>query len=416
MPLRVTIDRVRIHSLAKQLLLPTQRGKDVASVVKQVGPLRARPTITPYLALWARMDSFWLGDLDAALYKRRSLVRIPCLRAHLHIIPSDELVAYYQATRDALDDGVDSYMDYLLTHARSEDGEPIDVKELIPRVLEIVNTRGACTVDELIEWLPPLATRLSLNVGDAEAAEFRLGDRLIPAMCAQGQLVHAEPSGSWRSDVDRYASLGTWLPMVRLDELTAREALRRVVRAYIAAFGPATVGDVVHWLGGVRRRQVVRALMDLGSEVTRVEVLDGRGELFVLAKEVPELVSAECTTRFVRLLPPRDGTLMAYRDVSRFVEPIYYDRVYDWAGESHGVVLSDGMVAGVWRLQAKTERVLVRLFRKVDPEAMAMIGEEARRLGLLIADEPLDVEVRLDEDESERDAYISLPVNALGSD
>lgn len=416
MPLRVTVEQVRDHVLAKQFLHPAHPGKDVVSVIRRAGPLRAKPAVTPYLALWSRTPRFRRADLQHALYTDRTLVRIPCVRAHLHVVPAEDLPAYHQATRHVLDGGVASYIGYLVAHASGSGSEPISLETLVPRVLEVLSTRGPCTIDELTGWLPVLGTRMAANGDDEDGGEFRLGKRLIPAMCAQGLVVHAKPRGSWKSELDTYAALSAWLPQMRVDALPGREALRRVVRAYLAAYGPATAGDVVHWLGGARRREVVTALMGLGREVTRIEVLGARGESFVLTEEIPDLLAAALPGRWVRLLPPRDGVMMAYQDTSRFLEPAYRDRAYDWAGESHGVVLVDGAIVGLWWLHSKTDRVVVRLLTRVDPRAMAMIGEEAMRLGEILDEERLVVEVRPDEEEFERDASFALPVDILPAD
>lgn len=356
------------------------------------------------------MDSFSRDDLERALYDERILIRIPCMRSHLYVVPSEDLPAYYQASKRILGDDVTGYLDYLVAHSHTDSPKKIVPSELMPRVLEVINTRGPCTIEELAEFLPVLGTRLTPDNDESEVGEFTLASRLVPAMCSQGLLVHARPKGSWRSDMDSYAALSSWLPGVSLDSLDGRVALQRVVRAYLAAFGPAAVGDMVHWFGSPRRREVIAALMDLGPQVSRVEVVGFPGEYLVPSDDVPHLFSSAPSERFARLLPPCDSTLMAYRDTSRFLHPSYRERVYDWVGESQGAVMVDGLVRGLWSLNTKPDRISIRLFEALDPEAIAMIGEEAIRLAPLVADDRLDVEISVGDLNGDVERPTSVPL------
>ncbi len=398
MPIRITPDQVRALSLAKQYLSERARGSDVVAIVRQIGPLRAKPAVTPYLALWTRMESMERQDLIWALYRERSLVRLSSADAHLYVVPTDDMAAYRQVSKSLGDSDVGGYLAYLVSLSAAQEGlEPLSLDEIIPRVLEVVSTRGACTVEELAEWLPVLDRQLSFGADENSATgRFRLGTRLIPALCAQGLLVPAEPRGSWKSERDTYATLGTWLPDVHIDDLDPREALARVLLDYISAYGPVTIGDMVHWLSGARRHQVVAALMALERSLARVEVLGTRGEAWVLRSDLDLLSSLPSAERFVRLLPAGDGTLMALRDASRFLPPEHRDRVYDWAGDSLGTVMVDGLIKGLWWPQSRGDRLIVRLFEPVDPEAMALTGEEARALGRFLEGQAVDIEIGME--------------------
>jgi len=395
MPIRFSPEQVNRYTFYKQFLTPEAKGPDPLAVVKAVGPLRATPPTTPYLSLWARMRRFSCQQLEEAMYQDRSLVRIPCMHAKLYIVPVEDLAAYYQVSKPLLSHVLESLGSLLNDAAVSWlDGQSFTVRELVQRVLEVMSTRGPCTIDELAKLLPELNARVFHDPEHPEEGYSRLGTRLIPAMCAQGLLVRARPRGGWRSDLYTYVTLSSWLPQVKLAEMPFEEALRRVVARYVAAFGPVTIGDISHWFGGLARRQIASALMALRGQLVRVQIAGSQGDYYMLKEQVAELLDGVPEgDPSVCLLPPRDSYPMAYSSSERFLPHPYQDRVFDRVGEATGTVWWDGTVIGTWSLQFKEERIAVRFFDKVDPDVLALVGEEARRLGDFLNFSELDIEL-----------------------
>ena len=379
MLLRLTADQANRYVLRKQCLIPRARGRDVLTVVRQVGPVRASPAIAPYLALEARLEGFTRQALEESLYDKRTLVRIRGMHGRLYIVPTEDYPAYYRVTKPLLISGMgdlDALIASMLLQGTEDPGRSDD---LVQRVFEVMSARGPCTLAELSALLPALNARLYHDPDRPELGHMRLGARLIPAMCAQGLLVHARPSGSWRSDLYTYAPLSYWLPTFDLESMSWEDALRRVIWRYVAAFGPVTVGDVSHWLGGVGRQHIVAALMGLDRQLVRAQLVGSTGDYYLLDAQVDELLAlVEDEDRAVSLLPQRDSLLMAYSDVSRFVDDAFRDALFDRADESLGAVWADGRVVGVWWPGLREERVTVRFFEAVDPEIMALTAEEAR--------------------------------------
>lgn len=381
MPLRLSAVQVNDYVLHRQRLTPASRGKSVLAVVRDIGPLRASPTITPYISLWSRIENFERQQLESALYQERTLVRVPCMNARLYVVPSADYPAYYQATKPFLKQGLRE-LDGLLSDASPKGSVPLHSEDLAQRVLEIMSVWGACTLAKLTELLPTLSTQLPHDPEQPEQGYTTLGARLIPAMCAQGMLVRTQPRGSWRSDHYSYTPLSSWLPALDLNSVTEREALRQVILSYVTAFGPVTVGDILHWLGGIARHKVVAALMDLSSQLMRLQIAGSQGDYVMLREQVPKLLDYERPAeRMVGLLPPRDSYVAAYSDTSRFLDESYREYVFDRAGEPLGTVWVDGCIVGLWWAQIKEERIMVRFFEPMDPEALALIAEEALRLG-----------------------------------
>lgn|GEM_PF-589868 len=393
MPLRLSAVQVNDYVLHRQHLAPASRGKSVLAVVQDIGPLRASLTITPYISLWSRIEGFERQQLEAALYQERALLRVPCMDARLYIVPAQDYPAYYQVTKPFLRHGLRD-LDSLLADMRLEESAPLHSEELAQRVLEVMSVRGSCTVAALAEMLPALNARLFNDPEHPELGYTTLAGRLIPAMCAQGLLIRAQTRGSWRSDLYSYATLASWLPEFRLRDMLEREALRHVILAYVSAFGPVTVGDILHWLGSVARRQVVATLMDLSDQLTRLQISGSQGDYFMLRGQVAEMLDYRGPAqRIVNLLPPRDSYVMAYSDTSRFLVESYREHVFDRVGEPLGTVWVDGYVVGIWWLQIREERIVARFFEAMDPEALALTAEEARLLGKFLEFPSLDLEI-----------------------
>ncbi len=140
----------------------------------------------------------------------------------------------------------------------------------------------------------------------------------------------------------------------------------RVVRAYLAAYGPATRDDVKQFTG-FRLGQIDPALEGL-----RV-VDDG---LFDVPR--PRRAAADVHAP-VRFLPAFDSILLAHRDRSRIVPPEYVDAVFNKRNATtKNTFTVDGFVAGAWRIEKR--RLVVQPFTPLPRKWQRQIDEEGARL------------------------------------
>ena len=415
MPSRLAIDHVNNHVLHRQHLTSASRGSDVLSVVRDIGPVRATPAMTPYLSLWARCDNLQRQQLDDALYHTRSLVRVPAIHSRLYVIPTDHLPAYFQISRSILGGALRDLDRLFPSSIAGPQGTPFGT-DLTQRVLEVVSTLGSVTADELCGWLPVLKTPLNNGASSSDEKDrSRWGARLIPLLCAQGLLIRADTVGGWRSEVFRYAALASWLPDADLEAVSFEEALRRVVLHYVGAFGPVSVGDIIRWLGGIPRQQVVATLMGFGRQLMRVQIEGFQGEYFVVRDEYEALEVARPIEHDVVLLPPRDSLMTAYSDPHRLTSNYkrlnhpYDAHIYDRVGEAMGTVWLGGVILGTWGMQIKESRINVRLFEPQNPEVLATVGEEARRLARWADFLDLELDIKtFAEEEAEEETFSLL--------
>jgi DNA glycosylase AlkZ-like len=363
----------------KQHLLPASRHTDVVQITRDVVALHATDPTAPCLSLWARTCNFQCQTLEDALYSRRELARVHCMRTTLHVVPSEDVPYFFQAyakhrARVERDDAA-LLMLAGLCH-ESEAGTRL--KKLHHEVMSVLAQKGSCTVRKISQAVPDLEAKVRHSVGKPYEGEFSIGSRLIPDMCTLGQLVRTRPGGTWRSNLYEYAVFSDWLPGIALKSVSPRQARAWLVQRYLFAFGPATFDDVVWWTG-FSKSQAKGALRALGSTVAEVSI-EGLDNCLLLADDVQRLYDlALPDARSVFFLPGLDPYIMGYHDRRRFLTPEHHAKVFDRAGNAMPTVWANHRVVGAWG-QRKDGSVVYGLFEPVGKKDEALLAREARRL------------------------------------
>jgi len=263
----ITCQQLNRFGLRKQHLAPRAEGGELMQVVRDIVALHATAPLSPYLSLWSRMRGFQAEELERELYETRRLVRLTCMRSTLHVAPSDDLALFFQATQRQQRRSVKQVHELLRLAGVCEEGqEAATLQRLQGRIAAVVAERGPSTVAELSELVADLTAKIHYAPDKPYGGEFSLGSQLVPWMCIQGLLVRARPRGTWRSNLYAYAPLEHWLPDVELASIPPEEAQVQLLRRYLAAFGPATLEDMVWW-SGLTKTETRKALSALGEEV-----------------------------------------------------------------------------------------------------------------------------------------------------
>jgi hypothetical protein len=331
----VPLASARSLVLAKQGLAGPGWPAVLPATEAAVGIYSSAPTC--YLSYAARVAGFKVGDLDDELYRHRRLVRARCMHDMAYIVTADSLPMIAAAV------GADERAVARLVGVAGLMME--DYARLSGQIEDVLAGVPSATVPELRELLGPHAPprRNALNY-------------VVQAMCREYRLVRADVRGTWRSNSYAYAPLASWLGsgLTRADPDAARADL---ARRYLAAYGPATFGDL-RWWAGWTVRLTQAALATLDDEVTQI-TLTGTGTADItamaLARDLEALAAADPGGgRGVHLLPVWDALMMGYERggrLGRLVPWAHYDRVYDESGNGTSVVLVDGVAAGVWELE-----------------------------------------------------------------
>lgn len=335
-------------ALARQLLLRRADLPVVPAVERLLG-LNAQDPHLPYVALASRLERFAIGELTAAI-EDRSLVRSTLMRATQHLLS----VPDFRLVRPALA----PLLRRVQRNAFGRRTAGIDLDELVAEARELL-------ADGAVLTRPELGRRLALRRPGADAGALGWTVQyLVP-------LIHPAPSGTWNTRGATPFALADW---TGVGTATTVEDLCRLVRRYLAAFGPASAADARAWSGIAGLREVFARL---------------RPELAVYAdesgRELYDLPDARRPSLDepapVRLLPEFDAVLLAYADRTRVMTDEIRRRVCVGAGVA-ATVLVDGTVAAIWSTRRAGEAAVltIRPLRPLSPEQRHAVEAEADRL------------------------------------
>ncbi|MEZ0449900.1 winged helix DNA-binding domain-containing protein [Cellulomonas sp. ICMP 17802] len=317
--------------LARQHLLARHDGPALDVVDHLVG-LQAQNAWSPYVGLWSRVAGFRTDELADALWAR-SVARIAVMRGTIHLVTAADalllpgLIAPLYAK------------DLLVNAAHAAGLRTLDVPELTAAARALVEAEPRVTTE--------LGRLLAERWPDVAPSTLAYGARgTLP-------LVQVPPRGVWgRSGATTWTTAWTWFgpelsaaaPDLADPAVLAAEQ-ERLVRRYLAAFGPASVADVQSWSGltGLRavtdRLDLVRYRAEPSPGAVRErEVLDLPG----MPLPDPSVPAP------VRFLADYDNVLLGHADRTRIMSPEHRAFLASPNGVVPATFLLDGRVAGTW--------------------------------------------------------------------
>jgi hypothetical protein len=316
----VTLRELNRTLLLRQMLLERKRISVVKTVTKLVA-LQAQYAPSPYVALWSRVAGFRKEQLtDSA-----EIVRAATLRGTLHVM-----------TRDDYPRIAAGYIESRMGRTRNLGVDLAALRRAMPR--------RTLRRNEATE----IAARV-LGTEDEWTIIFAL--RALPFVrVVVGPWPHTKP------------------PPVRFfpEPLPdPEESATRVVRAYLAAYGPATRDDIEHFTS-FTIRQIAPALDGLVER-------DGFYDVPRAPTSSPRVAAP------VRFLPAYDSMILAHKDHSRIVPPEYVEAVYNKKNTTtKNTFIVDGFVAGTWRIEKG--KLLVEPFAPLPLKWRREVDAEGERL------------------------------------
>ena len=311
----------------------------------------------PYIALWSRLEDFQTDDL-AQLITDRNAVRMSLFRATIHLVSARDALAVRPIIQPAL---------ARLFQSASPFGKQltgVDLERLLALGRNVVDERPLTSA----ELRPLLHKRWPKRDQDSLAAAIGY---LLP-------LVQIPPRGVWgQSGQPRRTSLEAWLGR----PLGKKRSADPLILRYLAAFGPATVGDARTWSGLSALSEVFERLRPQ-LRVFRDE--SGR-ELF----DVPDgpLPDPE-TPAPPRFLPVYDNLLLSHADRTRVVRAGDRKRMGYMEGVTFGSVLIDGFVGATWTVKREPKAATLRitLLDRLAKRERIAVEDEAARLIAFVAE------------------------------
>jgi Winged helix DNA-binding domain len=329
--------------LARQLLLERAR-LPLPRALERMGGLQAQYAPSMYVGLSSRLADFERDALTRAL-ERRSVVQGTLLRSTIHLVSAADYWPFAIAIR----------------HGRRAWWLRARPEKLTAREMSAAARKVRAALD---------AGTLRRN-----AIEELVGKPQAQGVGLWLDLVRVPPSGTWeRRRADLYAAAEDWLgPPVASPE----DALDHLVRRYLAAFGPASRGDVASF-AGLRLGDVAPALERLALRRFHAENGD---ELL----DLPRAPRPDGDTPApVRLLPTWDATLLVHARRTGILPEAYRPRIFSTrTPQSFPTFLVDGAVAGTWR--HKDGRVTFDAFAPLDASTRRALHEEGERMAALHA-------------------------------
>ena len=321
--------------LARQLLVERVR-LPLPRAVERMGGIQNQYAPSAYIAMWARVAGFERDDLTRAL-ERRTLIQGTLLRGTIHVVSRRDYWPWAAAIREPRREWLRRAWPKLAA---------LDLDE-INRTLRDALRDGPRRRNELVE----LVGKDAFQAADVE-------------------MVRVPPYGTWENRrAHLYAAAEDWVGPNNADAEAGRDLL---VRRYLAAFGPARVGDIDRW-AGIGAERVKRALERI--ELRRFRDEQGR-ELVDLPRAPLPHRETPAPARFIGHF---EGLLWVHARRTGVLPEGFRTILFNTKlPASMAVFLLDGVVAGGWRYEGG--RIQLQPFRKLTRAERADLKEEQERL------------------------------------
>lgn len=330
------------------------------------------------LSAGLRVDGLTRADLAAALWERRSLVKMYGIRGTVHIFPADEF-ALWAAALSTLPRGDDDRRLAYLGLTRAQLAAIVDA--IVGAVEERRRTReeiGAAVARRVGAWT--VERTVSAFGGRWSVWQAGLG-----AAATDGRICFGPNEGARVT----FESARRWLGPQRA--VDPEDALREVFRRYLRAYGPATHAHFAQWfrLPTSRARDIAESL---GDEIEQVEVdgarlLQLRGDRAARPKRVTLLIPR--FDPYVVGSHPREALVPA-ASVERFrrsgIVPARARSGREFLVGPTPTLLVDGAITGIWeqRRARGTLEIRVQAFTRLRSDDRDAIAESAARIGAVL--------------------------------
>ena len=349
-------------TLARQMLLRRERGSVVEAVERLCG-MQAQEPRPPFPGLWTRLHGFRREDLHRSLHDR-TVVRGTLMRGTLHLMSAGDFIAHRMT-----------------------------LQPMLTRSLALLGTRAeGLDADEVLPIARALLGESPRTFGELRAALVEavpdINDRALGFTVRMSlPLVMIPTEDRWGFPADsRFGLAENWLGTPVSNEANAEALALR----YLAAFGPATAGDVQQWSG---LQGIKPVLESLRPRLARFH--DERGRTLFDLPDAPR--PAEDTPAPPRFLPEFDNLVLSHADRTRVLADEHRQFILGAKnGRIPATFLVDGWVAGTWRVERKKRAVTLAItpFAALPKSTAAALGEEGTALVRFLEDDADTFDVR----------------------
>lgn len=358
----------RRHFLAAPVAARSAAAAVPAATAALVG-WHATDPATPYLSLWSRVADFTVAELDRALYEDRCLVKHLAMRRTLWVFPVERLASVQAGSSNRVADNERRKLIADVEKAGvAEDGAQW-LAAAATAVRGYLGRHGHATASELRAALPELAGTYDPAPGKRWGGAAHLAPRVLTVLAAEAQLVRGPNDGGWTTSRPRWAGTAAWLgsPV----EVVAPEPARaELMRAWLRAFGPASLTDIKWWFGATATatRQALAAV-----DAVEVDLHGAPG--YALADDLEPEPDPE---PWAALLPSLDPTTMGWSQRDWYLGG-HRDQVFDHNGNAGPTAWVNGRIVGGWRQDADA-RVQLQPLEDIGRDEQKLLHSKAAEL------------------------------------
>ena len=354
--------------LARRHFLASRAGDPVELARGLVG-LHATDPVTVHLSARSRLAKPTVEQLESALYEERSLLRMIGMRRTLFVLPLDLAAVVKAACTDAIAAAQRRRYAKMIEEAGLAKDADAWLEEAEAAAFAALEARGQAFASELSADVPRLREGIHFGEGKKWAGRIGMTTWVLFLLAAEGRIVRGAPRGKWTSSQWSWAPAESWFESP-LPELEPGPARVELARRWLAAYGPATVGDLKWWSGWT-----LGHTRDSLAELGAIEVdLDGE-EGLVLPDDLEPEPGVE---PWVALLPALDPTVMGWKERAWYLGG-HAPQLFDRNGNAGPTVWWDGRVVGGWAGRRDGE-IAFRLLEDVGAEGVRAVEAEAERL------------------------------------
>jgi Winged helix DNA-binding domain len=356
-------------TLARQGLLEPIAARGAAAAVERLGSLQAQHPEWPPFALAARAANARTANLAGAL-ERRTVVRSSLMRITIHVVATTDLWPMFAVCQQMR----------LSQWRLLAKADPVDSP--IGRRMKAAHEVALAALAERTRTSTELDRLLAAEAGPIDSPAQRIHWRHLAALVPMVHVPH-DGEGYGRS---RYAVAADWLG-VKPPKIDLAEAHAHLARRYLAAFGPATIDDLVAYVGRGRGGIGVwrDAIAALGDEVIELRSENGRTLLDLESAPRP---GADVDAP-PRLLARWDSLLLSHavKARDRVIDDRHRAAVFSKNADVLPTLLVDGMVAGTWELSRTdgTARIELRPFGRLGRADRRALEAEAERMLAIVS-------------------------------
>ncbi len=364
----------------RQYLDRPYESKNLLELIKAVGWIYSPGCSTPYLSLFARLNSFKTEDLHKLVFDERKLVQLETLRGCTMLVPRDQAAVALRIRPRTFTE--------LAKQAKQQmpvtDAEMDKLKTSLLRALE----GGAKTSAQLQRAVPPALLK------DFGPELKRIGflssmSLALNLLKEDGRIIKIQTERRLDSTEYSHILLSDLLPEVDPFAMRSHEACTRLAAQYFRAESPARARDFAWW-AGINVTDAIKGIEDAKPRLVPILVEGTKEEYLIPESDVDEFHRFSPNENSFNLIPYRDTYLKGQREiVDRFLRMEHADKPFSrWKGklinDPIATIIREGQVIGVWEWNESDKNIDLILFENTPKPLQKTIEKRAHDLSAFI--------------------------------